>query len=216
MTHDGEETRHPVALALLQFDKGENIAAAIRAADAACCREVIVVGRGRFTRSGATNALTGTPLRKLSTIDDLFEYAAAEGYDPVAVEIAETAEPLFAFHWPARPLLLIGNEGRGVPARALERSRIVRIPQYGRVECLNAAVSAAVALYDFLGKRATLPEAGIRGAKFHPAMRANALQGSERARGEDSRRCSSPHSGANPGNASASRLPSTTAERPVA
>jgi tRNA G18 (ribose-2'-O)-methylase SpoU len=113
-----------------------------------------------------TNAFAALPLRYLATLDDLIAYAEAEHWDLCAIEIDARAVPLPAFEWPARPLVVIGNEGRGIPERLLARSRIARIPQYGHVECLNAATSAAVALYDFLAQRASLPERRIDGGKF--------------------------------------------------
>ncbi len=54
---------------------------------------------------------------------------------------------LSKFKWPKDALILIGEEGAGVPESfAGER---VRIPMQSGVESLNAAVSAGIALYDW-------------------------------------------------------------------
>ncbi len=61
---------------------------------------------------------------------------------------------LSEFKWPAAPLILIGEEGAGVP-EAIECTR-VKIPMRHEVESLNAAVSAGIALYDWSLKSGTL------------------------------------------------------------
>jgi TrmH family RNA methyltransferase len=51
--------------------------------------------------------------------------------------------------WSQPSLLLLGNEGQGLPESWLERAdRVVRIPQPPTVESLNVAVAAAICLYE--------------------------------------------------------------------
>ena len=51
--------------------------------------------------------------------------------------------------WTRPSLLLLGNEGQGLPRTWLERAdQVVRIPQQTGVESLNVAVAAAVCLYE--------------------------------------------------------------------
>lgn len=55
-----------------------------------------------------------------------------------------------AFAWPARAVLVIGNEANGIqPAVAAALDHRVRIPAHGRAESLNAAVAAAVLMADW-------------------------------------------------------------------
>lgn len=54
---------------------------------------------------------------------------------------------LSKFKWPKNALILIGEEGQGVP-EALQGER-VSIPMKDGVESLNAAVTAGIALYDW-------------------------------------------------------------------
>lgn len=54
---------------------------------------------------------------------------------------------LSEFQWPKAPLILIGEEGQGVPEDY--RGTRVKIPMRKHVESLNAAVSAGIALYDW-------------------------------------------------------------------
>ena len=59
-------------------------------------------------------------------------------------------EPLHTFKWPKAPIILIGEEGRGVPDAA-EGLR-VNIPHLSHVDSLNAAVSGGIAMYDYFEK----------------------------------------------------------------
>ena len=58
------------------------------------------------------------------------------------------------FSWPQRPLILVGEEGSGVPEE-LKVTR-VKIPMQAAVESLNAAVSTGIALYDWAIKSGKL------------------------------------------------------------
>ena len=55
---------------------------------------------------------------------------------------------------PGRLCVLIGNEGRGLDRELADLADLrVRIPMPGRAESLNASVSAALLIYDFLRER---------------------------------------------------------------
>lgn len=57
---------------------------------------------------------------------------------------------LTSFNWPKDPIILVGEEGRGVP-KGFKGER-VQIPHRANVDSLNAAVSGGIALYDFFIK----------------------------------------------------------------
>jgi tRNA G18 (ribose-2'-O)-methylase SpoU len=64
--------------------------------------------------------------------------------------LTDDAEPLdrFAAHLPARLALMVGTEGDGLTAHALDLAdRSVVIPMSGGVDSLNVAAAAAVALW---------------------------------------------------------------------
>jgi TrmH family RNA methyltransferase len=68
----------------------------------------------------------------------------------VAVGAALDGEALPEFSWPARTVLVIGNEAGGVQRELLASlDRRVRIPAYGRAESLNAAIASAVLMSDW-------------------------------------------------------------------
>ena len=81
--------------------------------------------------------------------DSLFNWCGCEGFTPVAIEIAEDPVLLPSFRFPERPALIVGHEGNGLSDEFLQRCpRVVTIPQFGPVGCLNVAVSCSIAIYE--------------------------------------------------------------------
>ena len=68
---------------------------------------------------------------------------------PLVATVLERAVPLYEADLPARCAWLIGNEGQGVAPELLELADMrVYIPQAPGVESLNAAVAAAICLFE--------------------------------------------------------------------
>ena len=58
---------------------------------------------------------------------------------------------LYSFYFPKNIAVIIGSEGMGIRKNLLHYcDYIVSIPQFGKVNSLNASVSAAVALYEII------------------------------------------------------------------
>jgi len=158
---------HDLAVAIINLQKDVNIGGIVRTASAAALSGVIIVGRRRWNKSPAVGAHRKIPIRKFTTIEKFLDYSTSQGYNLVSVEIGKDAENIFEYTYPPRTLLVIGSEGSGIPRRILEVSKgKIYIPQYGDIECLNAAVSGSIAIYDWIRKKAGLPTKGIDGQKF--------------------------------------------------
>jgi tRNA G18 (ribose-2'-O)-methylase SpoU len=107
-------------------------------------------------------------MRHFAAADAFFDYAAAQGYTPIAVEIDARAEFLHRFAYPAKPLFLFGSELRGLSPALADRCRArLMVPQYGLIPCLNVNITCSIVLYDYVTR--TFPEmapAPVDGAKF--------------------------------------------------
>lgn len=74
----------------------------------------------------------------------------AEGYELVGLEQATGSESLFGFGFRERTALVIGNERHGLGQEELDRlDRVAEIPMAGLPHSLNAATSAALAIYEY-------------------------------------------------------------------
>ena len=104
-------------------------------------------------------------LAELIFIEDdnaFFEWARGNSYSPIAVEISSGAKSIGSYSFPERSAVVVGNEAHGLSKSFLARcSDVVKIPQYGPVECLNVGVSCCIALYELnRGRADTLSAVG--------------------------------------------------------
>ena len=158
---------HNFAVAVMHFQKDFNVANIIRTANTAAVKELIIVGRKRWVKSPSTGAQYFTKIHHFSTIDKFLEFVKFNNYNIVSVEINRDSENIFLCEYPSNTLLVIGGEGQGVPEKILENSKkILSIPQYGQIECLNAATAAGVAIYDWIRKNANLDPCVINGSNY--------------------------------------------------
>lgn len=73
----------------------------------------------------------------------------------VGIEATPDAQSLWATRLDGPLALVLGSEGEGIRRLVLEKCDVVaRLPLLGKVESLNAAVAAAVALYEVVRRRA--------------------------------------------------------------
>lgn len=97
--------------------------------------------------------------------DAFFDWCAENEYMPIAVEIADSPLFLANFRFPARPAIIVGNEGEGLSKEFLTRcAHIVTIPQHGPVACLNVAVACSTAMYEI--RRSDVDTPRIERAKY--------------------------------------------------
>lgn len=75
--------------------------------------------------------------------------ARAAGYEVLALELADGAQPLHERSLTAATALVVGHEDRGVtPATLAACDGVVFLPLLGRVGSLNAATAASIACYE--------------------------------------------------------------------
>ena len=145
---------HPFAVAAFNFSYGVNLGVLIRTAEAAGAQAVWVVGRDFYYRPATKGTDWWIPIELLPTPRACLDRARAEGYRVVALQQGPGARPIFDVQWPERPLIVVGNEGDGLPAAFAAAADLqVAIPVAGTVDSLNVAVAAGVAIYAYLGQR---------------------------------------------------------------
>uniref|UniRef100_A0A8C9QTU9 tRNA (guanosine(18)-2'-O)-methyltransferase TARBP1 n=1 Tax=Scleropages formosus TaxID=113540 RepID=A0A8C9QTU9_SCLFO len=87
------------------------------------------------------------PLLEVRPTDlvDFLQLKKREGYCIVGVEQTANSQSLQGYRFPAKTLLLLGNEREGIPANLLQLLDVcVEIPQHGVTRSLNVHVSAAL------------------------------------------------------------------------
>jgi RNA methyltransferase, TrmH family len=147
--------------ALLDVQDPGNVGSVIRSADAFGASSVVTVGStadpsGWKAMRGAMGSTFHLPVSR-TTIDALLERAKRVKARVVATT-ARDAAPLDTVRLDGPTVLLLGNEGAGLPDAILERADArVRVPMRQGVNSLNVSVTAALILYE--AARAARPRA---------------------------------------------------------
>lgn len=86
------------------------------------------------------------PILKVETLASAMRLLKNEGFKIVASKLGAN-ESLRGFQWPAKTVLVIGNEARGISREVLDLADYqLEIPCFGKGESLNAAMSCSVFL----------------------------------------------------------------------
>ncbi|CAN5699061.1 hypothetical protein BH10BDE1_BH10BDE1_02030 [soil metagenome] len=134
-----------------------NLGACLRSAAAfgiqkvVCLKEAASPFHPRCVR-GSVGTVFNLELARGPSIHDVTKAGVEFSNRLVALDMLGSS--LQTFEWPKAPLILIGEEGQGVPESFAGQR--VKIPMKAGVESLNAAVSAGIALYDWSIKSGTL------------------------------------------------------------
>lgn len=126
-------------------------AAAFGVSHVVCLKEAASPFHPRTIR-GSMGHVFELKIARGPSIRELSQLSPSVARNIVALDL--NGPSLHEFRWPKNALILIGEEGLGVP-EDLACSR-VKIPMRETVESLNAAVSAGIALYDWSIKSGTL------------------------------------------------------------
>ncbi len=148
--------KRPICLVLDNVRSLANVGAAFRTADAFAIEKLWLCG---ITGTPPHKELLKTALGATETVAwehapdtaALLRRLRADGYRPVAVELAEGAEPLhrFAFEPLEKLALVFGHEVFGVSPEALtECAAAVEIPQSGTKHSLNVSVAMGIVLWE--------------------------------------------------------------------
>lgn len=160
ITRDIDKRRHALHIAIENFENDSNIGTVVRTANAFAVDTVHIVGRRRWNRRGAMVTDRYQHLRHHDTVDDLIEWARAQGLEVVAIDNTPGCVPLETAELPERCLLLFGQEGPGVSDEAQSAARMTcSIAQFGSTRSINAGVAAGIAMHAWIRQYADLSRA---------------------------------------------------------
>ncbi len=94
------------------------------------------------------------PCRSFPSIAAALSAAREQGLTPVALETTHDACDVSTFRWPAKCLLVLGNERFGLDAATLQQiPHRVKIPQIGRKNSMNVVVACGIAAHAWANQR---------------------------------------------------------------
>lgn len=144
-----------------------NLGAIVRAAEAAGATGAVTAGQcadpfGWKALRGSMGSALRLPILRTDSVDAACAAARAAGVR-VAATVPRDGVSLHTADFSAPVALLIGGEGPGLPRTAIEAADLqVTIPMHAPVESLNAAVAAAVLLYEARRQRTAVAAGAAR------------------------------------------------------
>lgn len=152
---DIDARRHPLHVAIENFEHDANIGTVVRTANAFAAATVHIVGRRRWNRRGAMVTDRYQHLMHHPDVDALIDWAADRNLGIVAVDNTPGSVPLESAELPYHCLLLFGQEGPGVTERARQvAASTVSIAQFGSTRSINAGVAAGIAMHAWIRQHA--------------------------------------------------------------
>jgi tRNA G18 (ribose-2'-O)-methylase SpoU len=151
IVEDLDQSRHPLQIAIQNWEHDFNIGSVIRTANAFNVAGVHILGRRRWNRRGAMVTDRYLHLHHHASVDDFASWLKREQYPAIGVDNLEGAVPLESFELPERVCLIFGSEGPGLTEEVRGMcDGLVAITQYGSTRSLNAGAAAAIAMYHWV------------------------------------------------------------------
>lgn len=134
-----------------------NIGTIIRTADAAGYKLVIAmkgtadIFSPKVVRS-ATGSLFRVPIAFVDNNEQLIDFAHKAG-KKIAATCLDDSKFYYEEDLKENIALIVGNEGNGIDPELIKKSDVkIKIPMHGSIESLNAAVAAAIIMYESVRK----------------------------------------------------------------
>lgn len=155
-----DKRRHPLHIAIENFENDSNIGTVVRTANAFLVEAVHIVGRKRWNRRGAMVTDRYQHLLHHETVSEVISWAREHDLAVVAVDNVPGSVPIETVELPERCLLLFGQEGPGVTEEAQQAADLtVSIGQFGSTRSINAGVAAGIAMHSWIRTHADITAA---------------------------------------------------------
>lgn len=148
---DIDGRRHPLHIAIENFENDANIGTVVRTANAFAVDTVHIVGRRRWNRRGAMVTDRYQHLLHHTDVETLLAWANEHDLRVVAIDNVPGSVPLETAELPRNCLLLFGQEGPGITKAAQEGALMTcSIAQFGSTRSINAGVAAGIAMHAWI------------------------------------------------------------------
>ena len=157
---DVDKRRHPLHVAIENFENDANIGTVVRTANAFAADTVHIVGRRRWNRRGAMVTDRYQHLMHHPDVHSLLVWAIRNDLTVVAIDNTPGSVPLETAQLPRECLLLFGQEGPGITLEAAEGALMTcSIAQFGSTRSINAGVAAGIAMHTWIRQHGDLRHA---------------------------------------------------------
>ena len=148
IVQDLDTKRHPLQIAIENWQHDLNIGSIVRTANAFNVKAVHIVGKRDWNRRGAM--VTDKYLHVIHHPDvaSFVTWCKENNLPIIAIDNTETSTRLETAKLPASCVFLFGQEGPGLSAEAIAAAAAVyEISQYGSTRSMNASAAGEIAMY---------------------------------------------------------------------
>ena len=157
---DLDERRHPFHVAIENWQHDMNIGSIVRSANAFAADTVHIVGRKRWNKRGAMVTDRYQHVVHHDTVRTFADWARSVELPIIAIDNVPGSVIIETFAFPARCVLLFGQEGPGLSDDALAAAdAVVEISQFGSTRSINASAAAAVAMHSWIAQHVAFDSA---------------------------------------------------------
>lgn len=145
---DLETRRHPLRIAIQNWEHDFNIGSIVRTANAFNVAGVHIIGKRRWNRRGAMVTDRYLDVSHHPSVTAFADQIRSDGCVIIGVDNLAGAVPLDRSELPEQTCLVFGSEGPGLTDELVAVcEQLVAITQYGSTRSLNAGAAAAIAMY---------------------------------------------------------------------
>jgi tRNA G18 (ribose-2'-O)-methylase SpoU len=145
---DLDTKRHPLQIAIENWQHDLNIGSVVRTANAFNVSYVHIVGKRDWNRRGAMVTDKYLHVVHHPTVTDFAAWCAANDVPIIGIDNLPVSQQMENFPLPEKCVLFFGQEGAGMSDEAVGICQVVlAIQQYGSTRSMNASAAGAIAMY---------------------------------------------------------------------
>lgn len=140
--------RHPLRVAIENWQHDLNIGSIVRTANAFNVSSVHIVGKRDWNRRGAMVTDKYLTVIHHPTVADFKNWCDEHKVAIVGIDNVDVSTPIESADFPRECVLFLGQEGAGMSEEAVAVcEQVLAISQYGSTRSMNASAAGAIAMY---------------------------------------------------------------------
>ena len=145
---DLDTKRHPLQIAIENWQHDLNIGSVVRTANAFNVSYVHIVGKRDWNRRGAMVTDKYLHVVHHPTVADFATWCAENNVPIIGIDNLPVSKQMENYPLPEKCVLFFGQEGAGMSEEAVGICQVVlAIQQYGSTRSMNASAAGAIAMY---------------------------------------------------------------------
>jgi tRNA G18 (ribose-2'-O)-methylase SpoU len=140
--------RHPLRVAIENWQHDLNIGSIVRTANAFNVSSVHIVGKRDWNRRGAMVTDKYLTVIHHPTVADFKNWCDEHKVAIIGIDNVDVSTPIESAVFPRECVLFLGQEGAGMSEEAVAVcEQVLAISQYGSTRSMNASAAGAIAMY---------------------------------------------------------------------